>query len=77
MKKPAAKDFDMGRPEWESRCWEKLTALMQARLQHLRECNDRPQNSEQDTATLRGKISMLKELLDLDKPGPAQAAAPE
>ncbi len=77
MNKPDPKDYDLGRADFESRTWEKLAAYMTAQLQYTREVNDRPQNTELETATLRGKISKLKELLDLAKPGPAQAAAPE
>ncbi len=66
-----AQDFGLERRHFDTETWDRLAAFMQARRQELREANDSPQKGEIDTAVLRGKILMLKELLDLAKPKPA------
>lgn len=50
--------------------WLKLEKYLEDELRKARLRNDGDLNSE-ETARLRGKISMLKVLLDLDKQGPA------
>lgn len=46
--------------------WRKLVAHMEAKLAELRESND-GDYGQVDTAKLRGRIAMLRELLQLDK----------
>jgi hypothetical protein len=46
--------------------WRRLTQLLEARLQELREANDRPIAIEK-TALIRGQISAIKDLLDLQR----------
>lgn len=45
--------------------WQELRKEYEAKLATLRKINDQ-HKSEVDTATLRGKITMIKELLRLD-----------
>lgn len=47
-----------------SMAWEKMRRYLWRQLFMLREQNDKPQN-ELDTATLRGRILEIKNLLDL------------
>jgi hypothetical protein len=45
--------------------WKRLTKLLEARLEELREFNDVPTNTETKTALIRGQISEVKRLLAL------------
>lgn len=66
------------REEKDSALQSKWIAHLTARIARLRTENDSPQNTEQTTATLRGRIAELKELLRLAaKPAPAQEDGPE
>ena len=66
------------REEFDSALQAKWSAHFAKRIDELRRQNDSPQNSEQTTATLRGRIAELKELLRLaEKPAPAQEDGPE
>jgi hypothetical protein len=61
-----------------SQLQDKWRREIQARIDRLRIANDAPQNSEQTTATLRGRICELKELLRLtETKAPAQDGNPE
>ena len=64
------------RHDFDSRMWVLLREHINERIQKLRVDNDRPQNTEQQTATLRGRILELKELLALET-ALAQAASPD
>jgi len=65
------------RADFETRTWERLAAHMHARIATHRESNDRPQNTELQTAIVRGRIAELKELLALpEKVAPAHDAGP-
>lgn len=46
--------------------WGKMMDLWQQRLDELRKLNDRPQ-SEENTATLRGRIAEIKALIALNE----------
>jgi hypothetical protein len=61
--------------DFETRTWEHVRAHAEARIATLRAENDRPQNTEQQTATLRGRILELKDLLALAT-APADDAGP-
>lgn len=50
--------------------WMRLRAHMQGRLDSLRAMNDSPALNDIQTATLRGQIQCLKELLDLENTPP-------
>lgn len=64
--------------EQRSQLQDKWRSEIQARITRLRIANDAPQNSEQTTATLRGRICELKELLRLTQSSaPAQEGSPE
>ena len=53
------------RADFETRTWRNLAERMRDRIAELREMNDRPQNTELQTAIVRGRIAELKELLAL------------
>lgn len=67
----------LDRRDFNGATWARLETHVRARIAKLREDNDRPQNSEQQTATLRGRILELKELLALPMAAPAEEASPE
>ena len=65
------------RADFETRTWRNLAERMRDRIAELREMNDRPQNTELQTAIVRGRIAELKELLALpEKVAPAHDAGP-
>lgn len=66
----------LDRADFNGPTWFRLETHVRARIAKLREDNDRPQNSEQQTATLRGRILELKELLALAA-APAHEAGPD
>lgn len=59
------------RDDFQSRTWERMEAHLRERLAELREEND-TRLDDVKTATLRGRIAEIKELLALAaKPAPA------
>lgn len=60
------------RADFDSRTWERMRAVLEARLQTLRIEND-DRLDEVKTASIRGRIAELKELLALDQRGQAPA----
>jgi len=48
--------------------WPGIRKLFTAKLAELRDENDNTQLTEIETAVLRGKIEVVKEVLDLDTP---------
>ena len=60
------------RLDQHSETWHFIRGYCAARLQALRETNDSPALDEVKTATLRGQIRALKEILDLPKPKPEE-----
>ena len=56
--------------------WRRLTKHLEDRLQALRQSNDTP-SSETATATIRGKIAMVKELLALSSDSASEDVGPE
>lgn len=52
--------------DFDTQTWQRLRALLTARLQQLREEND--SGDAEITAKRRGRIAELKELLALEKP---------
>ncbi len=50
--------------DFQTGTWKRLTKHLEQRLQALRESNDSTM-SESNTAVIRGKIAMVKELLAL------------
>jgi hypothetical protein len=66
-------DFELTAQDRNSATWRRLEEHLTARLAQLRAKNDRPL-SEQETATLRGQIACLKEIIALGKdPAPLDA----
>lgn len=70
-------DDPLDRRDFNGATWARLETYLRARIADLRQQNDRPQNTEQQTATLRGRILELKELLALPQAAPAEDASPE
>ncbi|MBI4695579.1 MAG: hypothetical protein HY749_16300 [Gammaproteobacteria bacterium] len=63
----------LGPEDFDSRTWRKLREHLNARLVALRTRNDIDQPAEK-TASLRGRISQIKELLALERaPDPETA----
>ena len=67
----------IARHHFEGEAWREIKAEMLARLDRHRESNDRPQNTEVQTAIVRGRIQELKDLLALEPRAPAPDAGPE
>jgi hypothetical protein len=59
-----------GQIEAHSNTWIFITNWAEAELVKAREANDSARRDEIDTATLRGRIKLLKEILELHKPKP-------
>lgn len=68
-------DMTLTEAERTSPAWLSMKAKFQARLEKLRLRNDDPTLTEMETATLRGRIQCLKEVLSLDKVPPRVTAA--
>jgi hypothetical protein len=64
--KNAPEKFRLGADDLESPTWHRLSEYLEKRLARLREQNDGDQ-SEADTAKLRGRIAELKLILSLSK----------
>jgi hypothetical protein len=62
--------------EVQTAVWKRIEAHLQQRLEHMRRNNDGDLNPV-ETARLRGRISMCKELLDLGQPDQAQVESDE
>lgn len=62
----APNEFDLTAIERTSSAWVKAEAFMNARLQKLREKNDKPLPPD-ETAVVRGEIAALKALLRLGR----------
>lgn len=58
-------DMTLSEAERQSPAWHSMKAKFQARLEKLRQRNDKPM-TELETATLRGHIECLKAVLALD-----------
>jgi hypothetical protein len=70
-------DDPLDRRDFNGATWARLETHLRARIADLRQQNDRPQNTEQQTDTLRGRILELKELLALPQAAPVEDASPE
>jgi hypothetical protein len=53
--------------------WRQIETWAESRLKSEREKNDAPDLTTEETAVLRGRIAMLKELLALPRRAEAQA----
>lgn len=67
---------NLARSDFNSITWMRLSARIRLRIAELHEINVRPQNTETQTATLRGRIMELKDLLALET-ATAEDAGPE
>lgn len=61
----------LDRSDFNTRTWERMEALLLARLDALRKRNDQNLDSE-ETANLRGRIAEVKSLLALPSADPAK-----
>lgn len=61
--------------DYHTETWHRLKALLEARLAAQRDALEHPSLAEVKTALVRGRISELKFLLALDRPGPAPGDA--
>jgi len=59
-----------------SRTWVAIHAWTEAQLGKAREDNDSLLRDENQTAALRGRIKLLKELIDLPKPDKRERVKP-
>jgi len=62
----------LAREDFNTRTWERVEALLRARLQTYRELND-SNLDEVKTAKVRGRIAEIKDLLALPKADPASS----
>lgn len=67
---PITTGVEDARLDLHSETWRFIRTYCETRLQGLRETNDSPALDEVKTATVRGQIRALKEILDLPKPKP-------
>lgn len=56
-----------------SKAWKTIRARLNERLEELRYELEGTKNTVESSALLRGQIRLLRELLALDAPGPANA----
>ena len=63
-------DFILGPADRNSGLWRRLASYLEARLEELRRQNDNSHLDERQTASLRGRIAQVNELLALAKPAP-------
>jgi hypothetical protein len=67
---------DLTVEDFQTRTWKRLERATQTELDRLREKNDATL-PETDTAKLRGRIAVLKEILGLAKASPGQEIGPD
>lgn len=65
----------MLREDFSTACWQRLQRHLRDRLDALRLQNDRLVNTETQTASIRGRIDEVKELLALANTASASDAA--
>lgn len=69
-------DFYLAKEERTSTVWLNLKDRLEKKLVSLRKQNDNPNLTDVETATLRGHIECLKEVISLGDEPPAMVAAP-